>query len=197
MSKHTLCNMCSRNVRDRKGEWLQLSHNTKWEGAEIVKQKLKLWVAKYSTKKKVRSAQQLIRESNGLANKSSSSSRSITTNEIKYIHTLNSRTYNRWITSESKIRSAGYGSKKTGCGRKALYPYMGKRLHAEFTAMREKGMIVKEWWFVHVQSNLFTMSKAWFHISLRRPTNMQKGARIATQSCSTISPFYPNIGREY
>ena len=100
--------------------------------------------------------------------------------QIKYIHTLNSRTYNRWITSESKIRSAGYGSKKTGCGRKALYPYMGKRLHAEFTAMREKGMIVKEWWFRPRAKQLmqemypkaeFTMSNAWFHISLRRPTN--------------------------
>jgi hypothetical protein len=76
--------------------------------------------------------------------------------------------------------------------------------------MREKGMKVKEWWFGSRAKQLmqqmypkaeFTMSNAWsqnfkhrFHISLRRPTNTaQKEPTLR----STISPFYPKIGREY
>ena len=164
-------------------------------------------MTKYSTKKKVQSAQQLIRESTisptankrkqwtreqklefiALYKKYKSKSRAAKELQVKYKHTLNSRTYNRWITNECKIRSAGYGSKKIGCGRKACYPDMEKRLHDEFTAMREKGMKVKEWWFRSRAKQLmqelypkaeFTMSNSWFqkfkhrfHISLRRPTN--------------------------
>ena len=73
-----------------------------------------------------------------LYKKYKSKSRAAKELQVKYKHTLNSRTYNRWITNESKIRSAGYGSKKIGCVRKAFYPDIEKRLHDEFTATRER-----------------------------------------------------------
>ena len=61
--------------------------------------------------------------------------------QIKYKHTINSRTYNNWIANAGKIRSATFRSKKIGCGRKAFYPDM-ESLHAKFAAMREKGRMV-------------------------------------------------------
>lgn len=61
-----------------------------------------------------------------LYKKYKSKSRAAKELQVKYKHTLNSRTYNRWITNESKIRSAGYGSKKIGFGRKAFYPVWKK-----------------------------------------------------------------------
>ncbi len=76
----------------------------------------------------------------------------------------------------------------------SIHIIMGKRLHAEFTAMREKGMKVKVWWFHSRAKQLmhemypkaeFTMSNAWFqnfkhrfHISLRRPTNTAQSEEI-------------------
>ena len=140
--------------------------------------------------------------------------------KMKYKHTINSRTYNDWITNEKKLRSATYGSKKTGCGRKAFYPDMEKRLYAEFTAMRDKGMKVKEWWFRSRTKQLmeemypkaeFTMSDSWFQnfkfrfrISLRRPTNTaqkppeslrslsQQFHRFVRRSAENTQVLFPN-----
>ena len=50
---------------------------------------------------------------------------------------LNSRTYNRWVTKESKIRDSKHCTKKTGCGRKAFYPEMEAKLYKEFHDLRE------------------------------------------------------------
>ena len=52
--------------------------------------------------------------------------------ESRYKLKLNSRTYNRWVTEESKIRDSKHRTRKTGCGRKDFYPEMVAKLYKEF-----------------------------------------------------------------
>ena len=105
----------------------------------------------------------------------------------RYKHDLNSKTYNRWIENELKIRQSKFQSKKVGSRRKALFPDMEEKLNYEFLEMRDKGIKVKEWWFRQTAAKIvnelhpnvdFKYSERWFQqfksrysLSLRRPTH--------------------------
>ena len=55
---------------------------------------------------------------------------------------LNSRTFNRWISDEDKIRCSKKGSKRSKFERSSQYPEMEEQLHDEYKDLRRKGLKV-------------------------------------------------------
>ncbi len=100
---------------------------------------------------------------------------------------LNTRTLERWIKNEQKIRGSKRGTRKMGSGRQAFYPDMEAELYKQFSELRVKGLKVKGWWFTLTAKKLmnemhpgvsFQYSDSWFtdfkkrhDISYRRATN--------------------------
>jgi len=54
----------------------------------------------------------------------------------------------RWICKEVDIRAGKKGSKGSGSGRHAMYPALEIRLHGEFLELRNKGIKIRNIWFM-------------------------------------------------
>jgi hypothetical protein len=54
----------------------------------------------------------------------------------------------RWIRTEAVIRNGKKGAKRFGNGRPPMYPLMEHKLHAEFLELRDKGLKIRNMWFM-------------------------------------------------
>ena len=99
-----------------------------------------------------------------------------------------------WVDQEDKIKSMRKQKKRDGCGRKAFYPLVEKKLKDEFDDKRSKGLSVKMWWFKSRAKQLmkelypsvddFKCSDNWLRLFLSR-------ARISLRRKSHVSQKVP------
>ena len=61
--------------------------------------------------------------------------------------TLNTKTVQRWMKDEEKIKNSKIGTKRVTFNRSAQFPLMEEQLHSEFRQLRRRGIQLKGWWF--------------------------------------------------